>query len=85
MKILINALSQVGAGSRTYLQNVLPRLSRLDKNSLFIVLWPSGKTIPKELLKTKNIYLKKVNVPQKPSVFRLLYEQIFIPIISKNF
>lgn len=84
MKVVIDALSQVGAGSRTYLANVLPRLSQSHWGNTYFILWPAGKDIPLSLSESANMSFYRVNIPQKPMLPRLLYEQLIVPIIAKK-
>lgn len=83
MIVIINALSQVGAGSRTYLTNVLPRLASSNSSIKYIVLWPRGKHLLPSLPENQKMSFIKVKLPQKPFFLRLLYDQFVVPIIAK--
>jgi glycosyltransferase involved in cell wall biosynthesis len=82
MKVVINALSQVGAGSRTYLSNVLPRLTRMDPSTSYTILWPGSEPWPADVSNRGNLTFVEVNLPQKPAILRLSYEQVVMPFLA---
>ena len=84
MIVVIDALSQVGAGSRTYLANVLPRLACTEDGNAYVVLWPSGKSLPPSLSENRKMSFLRVNISQKPVWPRLMYEQFVVPIIARR-
>jgi glycosyltransferase involved in cell wall biosynthesis len=80
MKIAFNALSaQAGAGISVF-QNLLPALAKMDdKNEYFIIVSENQKEILDFIPEKFNVLLLK-KVPSNP-YFRVLYEQLIIPII----
>jgi glycosyltransferase involved in cell wall biosynthesis len=42
-KVLLNALASTAGGGKTYLRNVLPRLSRIDGENSYLALTPEGR------------------------------------------
>ena len=86
MKIVIDALSQVGAGSRTYLENVLPRLGRssLSAGWEYVIHWPAGVDLPKGVAGRENLQIRRLPVPQKPALIRLLHQQLIVPFLVRD-
>ena len=83
MKVVFDALSQVGAGSRTYLKNVLPRLEKIE-DVHFTVLWPAGISRPAKMSVHKQVSFVELPLPQKPPILRFLYEQCILPVRCRN-
>ena len=81
---MIDALSQVGAGSRTYLKNVLPRLENRDDGIQYFVLWPANRNLPPNLLESDQLKIIPIHIPQKPAVIRFLYQQLVIPFLARD-
>lgn len=82
IRVMIDALSQVGAGSRTYLHHVLPRLPGVDSRFEFTILWPTNLVLPKAVEEDPRMIIKRIRVPQKPALFRLLHQQLVIPFLA---
>lgn len=84
MKIMIDALSQVGAGSRTYLYNMLPRLAAAEGELSFTVLWPESVSLPPGLSSGGNLTFRMAPVPLKPALIRVLHQQLVIPLLARK-
>jgi glycosyltransferase involved in cell wall biosynthesis len=86
LKIVIDALSQVGAGSRTYLENVLPRLgtSALSADWEYVIHWPDGVRLPDGVEGRENLRVRPLPVPQKPALIRLIHQQLILPFLVRE-
>jgi glycosyltransferase involved in cell wall biosynthesis len=86
MRIAINALCQVGAGSRTYLHNVLPRLPDVDRHNEYSLLLPKkGNHLPLESADwARQFILISTPVDTYNTMQRVLYEQLVLPLLLQE-
>jgi glycosyltransferase involved in cell wall biosynthesis len=79
MRIVINGTAAVAGGSVTYLLNLLPALSDIDKtNDYTILLSDSQDGVHLNL--PSNFQIKRVHFPRPQLLCRLLWEQTILPI-----
>ena len=80
MNIALNALSAKAGAGISVLQNLLPALAELDsKNSYYILVSENQKDIIDFTPKNFHVLVLK-NAPSNP-YFRVLYEQLVLPIV----
>ncbi len=81
LKIAINTLSAKAGGGITHLVNLLPELARLDKvNSYEILVAPEKQDVFH--VDAPNFRVIPCRFPSRSAVFRLLWEQFFLPIYT---
>jgi glycosyltransferase involved in cell wall biosynthesis len=81
MKIFIDALSAKAGGGITYMQYLPNDLASVDKDNDYLIL--ISKRYQKGLIHDlpSNFHYYQVNIPSKPVVIRLSWEQFILPFI----
>ena len=81
MRIFIDALSAKAGGGITYMRYLPKALASIDKDSDYFIL--VSKRYQKGLIQDlpSNFHYYQVDIPSKPVIIRLLWEQFVLPLI----
>ncbi len=80
MKIAINALATKSGGSITYLENILPELSKLSPDDFYYIFLSKHQTDLEVEEKFENMKVIKVSFFDN-LLFRFAYEQLILPLL----
>ncbi len=83
MKIAINTTSAVAGGGITYIKNLLTHLSEINTTHQYLILTtPAGKEL--FYFQHPNFTFLSFKLPSTNSLFRLCWEQLFLPVFLKK-
>ncbi|MBM3250692.1 MAG: glycosyltransferase family 4 protein [Candidatus Nealsonbacteria bacterium] len=78
MRIAISVLSAVGYGGKTYFQNIIPALARLDNENEYYIFISKGHPLISSIVKSNFIFYECLGKNQSPAK-RFFWEQFVFP------